>query len=88
MKTFTSLILEKVRLILLLKNAPNLAKTLKEQVSEDDWKQLEVLATEKLEGKVGINSAVLLELLKAYDATGRAYIESLPLEMAVIDVVK
>jgi DNA polymerase-3 subunit gamma/tau len=86
MKTFASLILEKVRLILLLKNAPALAKTLQEQVSEDDWKVLEVLAIEKIEGKASINSAVLLELLKAYDATGRAYIESLPLEMAVIDV--
>lgn len=33
-----------------------------------------------------INSKVLLELIKAYDATGRSYIESLPLELAVIDI--
>ena len=29
---------------------------------------------------------ILLELLRAYDATGKAYIESLPLEMAVIEI--
>ncbi len=88
MKTFISLVLEKVRLVLLLKNAPALAKTLKEQVSEDDWKILDILATEKIEGKNGIDSKLLLELLNAYDMTGKAYIESLPLEMVVVEVVK
>lgn len=83
MKTFTSLILEKVRIILILKNAPNLAKVLKEQVSEDDWTILENIAKDE---KSKINSGVLLELLKAYDATGKAYIESLPLEMATVAV--
>lgn len=87
MKTFVALVLEKVRLVLLLKNAPVLAKSLREQVSEDDWKVLEGLASEKTEGKDGINSALLLMLLKAYDATGRAYIESLPLEMGVMEMV-
>ena len=83
MKIFISLILEKVRIILLLKNAPALAKVLKEQVSEDDWKVLEHISKDE---KNKINSAVLLELLRAYDSTGRAYIESLPLEMAVVAV--
>lgn len=82
-KTFISLILEKVRIILLVKNAPGLAKTLKEQVSEDDWKIIETIS--KYE-KSKINSAMLLELLKAYDATGRAYIESLPLELGVVAI--
>jgi DNA polymerase-3 subunit gamma/tau len=84
-KTFISLILEKVRIILLLKNAPTLAKVLKEQVSEDDWKVLEAIAKDE---KNKINSGVLVELLKAYDATGRAYIESLPLEMGVVEICK
>jgi hypothetical protein len=35
-----------------------------------------------------MTSPVLLELLKAYDATGKAYIETLPLEMAVVGVCK
>lgn len=84
-KTLIALILEKVRIILLLKNAPALMKTLQEQVSEDDWKILDKLSDDK-ESK--LNSATLLMLLKAYDATGRAYIESLPLELGVVDIMK
>ncbi len=83
MKIFIALILEKVRIILLLKNAPALLKTLQEQVSEDDWKVLETLANDK-ESKLG--SLTLLMLLKAYDTTGKAYIESLPLELGVVEM--
>ena len=85
MKTFASLILEKVRIALLIKNAPSLAEKLKEQVSEDDWKVLEAVSKDD---KSKLNSGVLQELLIAYDATGRAYIESLPIEMAVIAICK
>jgi hypothetical protein len=66
---------------LLLKNAPNLS--LEEHVSEDDWKIVKALATEK---ENNVNSKTLLELLNAYDSTNKSYIESLPLEMAVIAV--
>lgn len=83
MKTFLTLILEKVRFVLILKNAPSLAKSLEEQVSEDDWKLLQNLAQAK---ETRLGSATLLELLRAYDGTGKAYIESLPLEMAVIAI--
>ena len=84
-KTFIALVLERVRIILLLKNAPNLAKEnhLQEHVSEDDWKMITGIANED---KATMNSKILLELLRAYDATGKAYIESLPLEMAVIEI--
>ncbi len=41
---------------------------------------------EKVAKEGNINSAMLLELLKAYDATGKSYIESLPLELAVIAI--
>lgn len=84
-KIFISLVLEKVRIVLLLKNAPALAENLRQHVSDDDWKIIESLAkAEKLKEKNAINSRMLLELLKAYDATGKAYIESLPLELGVI----
>ena len=82
-KTFISLVLEKIRIILLSKNAPSLSKELQEHVSEDDWKVLDLLTKEK---DTHINSFVLLELIKAHDAIGRAYIETLPLELAVIEV--
>ena len=82
-KTFIALVLEKVRLVLLIKNAPGMAKELKENISDDDVKVLDEIITLK-DSK--LNSVLLLEFLKAYDATGRAYIESLPLELAVIAV--
>lgn len=80
-KIFAALVLEKVRMILLLKNAPGMAKELQEHVSEDDWKILHSLTQEGI-----ISSTMLLELIKAYDATGRSYIDVLPLELAVISV--
>ena len=74
-KTFIALVLEKVRILLLLKNLTN-ATDLQQHVSEDDWKVLSALAKEE---KTLVNSKMLVELLKSYDATGKAYIESLPL---------
>jgi DNA polymerase-3 subunit gamma/tau len=84
MKTFIALVLEKVRITVLLKNVPN-ANDLQQHVSEDDWNVLVELAKNE---KSAVNSKMLVELLKAYEATGRAYIESLPLELAVIEIVK
>jgi DNA polymerase-3 subunit gamma/tau len=81
-KVFIALVLEKMRLALLFKNAPSLAKNIKDEISEDDMKFIEELISIK-DSK--LNSATLLELLKAYDMTGRSYIESLPLEMVVVD---
>ena len=81
MKTFAALVLEKVRIILLLKNAPGMAKELQEHVSEDDWKMVEALSKEPQ-----MTSGLLLELVKAYDATGRSYVEALPLELATISL--
>lgn len=81
MKTFAALVLEKVRLVLLLKNAPTLAKELQENVSEEDWKVIEKLAQEGT-----LTPPMLVELLKAYDSIGRSYIEALPMELAVIGI--
>jgi DNA polymerase-3 subunit gamma/tau len=83
LKIFTALCIERIRIILLFKNAPTLAKELQETVSEDDWKIIENLS-KSTESR--INSAILLELIRAYDATGKAYIESLPLELATITI--
>lgn len=87
MKTFIALVLEKARIVLLLKNsaAGSIENDLQQHVSEDDWKVLSSLAKDE---KSSINSKMLVELLKAYDATGKAYIESLPLELAVIEICK
>ena len=82
-KTFIALVLEKARIILILKNS-SVDNAIKESVSEDDWKIIEALAKDE---KSKINSGLLRDLLKAYDTTGQAYISSLPLELAVVDLI-
>lgn len=95
MKTFALLVLEKFRLALLIKNAPAAAKLHADAVSVEDWKALEEMVKEAGapagQGTVGasprLSSATLIELIKAYDQTGRTVIDSLPLEMAVLRIV-
>lgn len=82
-KTFITLVLEKLRIILVLKNT-NEKGIVDQDISEDDSKLLQDIAKDE---KSKINSALLREILKAYDATSGAYIESLPLELAVIDIL-
>ncbi len=82
-KTFITLVLEKLRIILILKNT-NEKGIVDQDISEDDSKLLQDIAKDD---KSKINSALLREILKAYDATSGAYIESLPLELAVIDIL-
>ncbi len=81
MKTFASLLLEKLRVILLLKNSPTIAEEVKSDLSEEDWKVLSTLAKDSTSA---ITPATLVEFLKAYDMIGRSYIESLPMELVVV----
>ncbi len=84
-KTFIALLLEKMRIILILKNTTKGKEgDLKQHVSEDDWKVIEKIANDE---KAKVGSGTLRELLKAYDATSLAYIESLPLELSTVDIV-
>ncbi len=94
-KIFIALVIEKMRIVLILKNSTSQVASLKEQISEDDWKVIESLVKGNDNEKGGdennqiknkINSGMLMELLKAYDATGKSYVESLPLEMMVIAI--
>ncbi len=82
-KTFIALVLEKVRFILILKNS-NQKETMNKDISEDDQALVDTLVKDE---KSKINSGLLKELLKAYDATSGACIESLPLELSVIDIM-
>lgn len=84
-KTFIALLLEKMRIILILKNTTKGKEgDLKQHVSEDDWKVIEKIANDE---KAKVGSGTLRELLKAYDATSLAYIESLPLELSTVDII-
>jgi DNA polymerase-3 subunit gamma/tau len=85
MKVFLKLLLHKVRSIMLLKYAPDMEEDIKGQFSEEDLLFLKEMSGEK-ENK--ITSQVLIELLEAYTATGRAYIPQLPLELALVKIIK
>jgi DNA polymerase-3 subunit gamma/tau len=88
-KNFASLVVEKYRILLLMKSAPVAVKRLKDVISEEDWGEMEKLVKDSGAATVAgqnqkISSAVLVELLKAYDMTGRTHIDTLPLEMVVV----
>lgn len=80
-KVFTKLLLAKLRFVLLLRNAPELEKGIKGEVSEEDFEFLKKTATTK---DTRITSTVLLEFLNVYDLIGYAALPHLPLELAVI----
>ncbi len=84
-KTFMKLVLHKVRVVLLLKYAKEMEKGFKEQFVKEDFEFLKKLS----EGKEShINSVVLYELLGAYDAISRSYIPQLPVELALVKLLK
>ncbi len=81
MNVFITLVLEKVRFILLVQHSPSSNNSVKERVSDDDWKFIEEQANKK-----SLKSSMLGALLDAADGIGRAKIETLPLELAVIKI--
>lgn len=81
MTTFATLILEKMRFILLIQHSKSSEAAVKERVSSDDWEFIAVQA-----GKKSLTSAMLVALLEAADGVGRARIEQLPLELAVVKI--
>jgi DNA polymerase-3 subunit gamma/tau len=78
MNTFGTLVLEKMRFILLIQHSSSSKREVMERVSPDDWAFIETQS--------GLTPATLLVFLEAVEATGRARIESLPLELAVVKV--
>ncbi|GEM_PF-160648 len=99
MKVFLTLILEKARFILLLKNSGNTniaanssnptAKDIEQRLSAEDFKLMQTLAADATTSPTSnktFTSATLAELLHAYDEVGRAHISSLPIELAVIKI--
>lgn len=81
MMVFTKLLLAKLRFILLLRNAPEMEKEIKDEVSAEDFNFLKKSSLQK---DTRINSFVLLEFLDAYNLIGSASLPQLPLELAVI----
>jgi DNA polymerase-3 subunit gamma/tau len=81
MSTFITLVLEKARFILLIQHSQSSQVSVKERVSPDDWAFIEAEA-----GKKALTPAMLATLLEAADGVGRARIEALPLELAVVRI--
>jgi DNA polymerase III subunit gamma/tau len=84
MKIFLKLLLHKCRAVLLLRYATGLEEELREEFSEIDFKLLKELSQKK---DLNINSSVLKRLLDVSGELKNAYITSLPLELALIDLI-
>ena len=83
MKLFLKLLLQKLRSVMLLRYAPDLEKTIKDQYSDADFILLQGFAG----NKNALNSKTLSELLIAHDQIGMAHIPQLPIELALVRVV-
>ncbi len=79
MATFSTLMLEKLRFILLVQHSPSSKESVKERVSPDDFQFIQDQAEKKL-----LTPMMLSLMLEASDGVGRARIETLPLELAVV----
>jgi len=82
--TFQKLLLDRVRAVMLLRNAASVRERIAEQFSKDDFDLLQSLAGAE---KTILNSKLLVALLGAYADTPHAYIKQLPLEIALLDVL-
>jgi len=81
MNIFVTLVLEKARYILLVQHSATSHTDVKDRVSPDDWDFILAEAGKKL-----LTPFMLTTLLEAVEAVGRAKIEVLPLELAVIRI--
>lgn len=83
MKLFTRLLLERVRAVMLLRNAPAQSETILGQFPESDTEVLKTLAAEAASP---INSHLLRSLLDTAQLVSRSSLPHLPLEVFVVEV--
>lgn len=81
MKIFVRLLLERVRAVMLLRNAPARSEAILSNFSETDQEQLKTLAEDKTSA---INSHLLMKLLDAAPQVGKTAIAELPVELVII----
>jgi DNA polymerase-3 subunit gamma/tau len=82
MKLFSRLLLERIRAVILLRNAPRNKEALLKAFSIEDGVFIETLAKKTT---TALNSHLLVALLSATENMGKTAIPSLPLELAIID---
>ncbi len=85
MKLFSRLILERLRLLFLLRLKAGMDEVIAEGVSEDDFKFLKDLADK---AGADLTADVLLRFITAYEDSGRTSIPELALELALADSIK
>ncbi len=81
---FSKLLLEKIRLVLLLRYMPETEKKAAEELTPDELAQYKLFAKERTKE---INSHTLLALIDAHTALGRAHLPQVPLELALMSLL-
>jgi DNA polymerase-3 subunit gamma/tau len=85
MSIFTSMILLKIRAILLVRYSPKFAKTIEESLTEQDFAFIQAQATSSTSS---ISSSTLKAFLDAYSMIGKSYAPHVPLELALFELLK
>lgn len=83
MKLFVRLLLEQVRFVMLLRNAPTVAEKLRSNFSATDQAALTALANES---PSSLNSHALIHVLNAAAQTDKTALPTLPLELAIMNI--
>lgn len=81
-RTLLKLTLERVRVVMLVRNAPEVAALHKHEFTEADYSELERMGKD---AGSKINSHLLKALLAAYDEMAYAALPHLPIELAILD---
>jgi len=80
-RTLAKLLIHRMRVILLMRYAPNLSASLSAELTEADQELAKSLSKE-----TAVNSELLKSLLEAYGAMAYAAVPHLPLELAIIEI--
>ncbi|MDR3571524.1 MAG: DNA polymerase III subunit gamma/tau [Candidatus Pacebacteria bacterium] len=82
-RTLAKLLIHRMRVVLLIRYAPELAEEFSKELSAEDVELAKEISKER-----GVNSETLRMLLDAYSTMAYAAVVHLPLELAVIDICK
>jgi DNA polymerase-3 subunit gamma/tau len=80
-RTLTKLLIHRMRVVLLVRYAPELAKAFSQELTEAD-----LMLAQELSKEAGVNSDTLKALLEAHSHMAYAAVPHLPLELAIIDI--
>lgn len=81
-KIFLSLILTKIRAILLIRYSKNMLTKFEESMTSSDIEKIKKWSEDKT-----ITSKILEKLLDAYTNIGNTYLPQIPLELAIFDII-